>query len=289
MWGGHRSYAWAEFLASLPESDLRPADRAALQHWAKSRSRGDWYDGDIDDSDRHANVPCCHELFTSWSRYLVGVDAHLSAADDDEQRNKSIDWSKPQTGRVGYLSVFLEGDDCPFAPLAEPTAPYRNDVLDYANVPPGMLSAGFHQVAPILVQMNMMKMNEVLAVENPEVHLHPGAQLKFAAFFIENALIGKYSLIETHSDLFIRRVMRAIAAEQLRQSWVNIAFVQVQTVTHADGNPVRTATVQSIQRDQSGIITNWPEGFLSDDVRESEDLLRTMYGERDHSPEAGHE
>jgi predicted ATPase len=95
---------------------------------------------------------------------------------------------------------------------------------------PGCFSAGLHQVAPILVQMSMMRMNEVLAVENPEVHLHPGLQLKFTEFFIENALVGKFSLIETHSDLMIRRIMRAITEEHLPQSWVNISFVDIEQV-----------------------------------------------------------
>jgi len=136
--------------------------------------------------------------------------------------------------------------------------------------------------------MNMMRMNEVLAVENPEVHLHPGLQLKFMEFFIENALIGKFSLIETHSDLMIRRVLRAITEEKLRQSWVNISFVDTEPVDEKGG--IWTSKVEQIKRDERGLISNWPIGFLDDDVRESEDLMRAMYGKRDlENKEGDHE
>ena len=178
------------------------------------------------------------------------------------------------------------------------STPYSNRLLaeesdsrDTGDAPsfvPGYFSAGLHQVAPILVQMNMMRMNEVLAVENPEVHLHPGLQLKFMEFFIENALIGKFSLIETHSDLMIRRVLRAITEEKLRQSWVNISFVDTEPVDEKGG--IWTSKVEQIKRDERGLISNWPIGFLDDDVRESEDLMRAMYGKRDlENKEGDHE
>ncbi len=143
---------------------------------------------------------------------------------------------------------------------------------------PGYFSAGLHQVAPILVQMNMMRMNEVLAVENPEVHLHPGLQLNFMEFFIENAPIGKFSLIETHSDLMIRRIMRAITEEKLPQSWVNISFVDTEPVD--ENGDVWTSKVQSLLLNDRGEICNWPEGFMNDDEKETEALFAAKIGKQ---------
>jgi len=152
---------------------------------------------------------------------------------------------------------------------------------------PGYFSAGLHQVAPILVQMNMMLMNEVIAVENPEVHLHPGLQLRFMEFFIENALIGKFSLVETHSDLMIRRVMRAITEEKLRQSWVNILFVDAEPVN--EKGDIWTSKIERLKMDDRGVVSNWPDGFLDDDEKESKALMRALYGNRFTEEEADHE
>ena len=56
-----------------------------------------------------------------------------------------------------------------------------------------------------------MKIGEVTAVENPEVHLHPGLQLRLIEFL---PATGRRGFIETHSDLVIRRLIRAIMPAQ---------------------------------------------------------------------------
>jgi len=272
-WNAQRDLPWAQFLLSLPENKLHPDDIAFLKNWAECRSVYYYFGGD-----KGVHAISAYELFTAWSRYIVGVDAHFSAMDDDSDA-RDIDWTKEPERRVGYLSVFEHDEDYPYAPLQVPDQPYRNALLHNKHVAPKHLSAGFHQVAPVLVQMNMMKLNEVLAIENPEVHLHPGSQLKFASYFVENALIGKYSIIETHSDLFIRRVMRDIANEKIRQEWVNIAFVHIKDFPWGN-DTIKSATLKSIKLDERGIVENWPEGFLDDDEKETKALMRTLYGDR---------
>lgn len=272
---------WARFLAALPESHLSEGDIDTLNEWALQESIHVTWSG------QRIGLRC-DSIFNWWSYELLGIES-MSACYGMRLRWYLADRPAP----VGYLSSFVpsEEDQSEYV-----STPYSNRLLaeeddsrDTGDAPsfvPGYFSAGLHQVAPILVQMNMMRMNEVLAVENPEVHLHPGLQLKFMEFFIENALIGKFSLIETHSDLMIRRVLRAINEEKLRQSWVNITFVD--TVPVDENGDIWTSKVEQIKRD--GLISNWPKGFLDDDVRESEDLMRAMYGKRDlENEEVDHE
>jgi hypothetical protein len=38
------------------------------------------------------------------------------------------------------------------------------------------------------------------------------------------------------------------------------------------------STIEPIEVDENGRITNWPEGFLDEDIRESQRLLDVMYG-----------
>lgn len=141
---------------------------------------------------------------------------------------------------------------------------------------PGQLSSGFHQVMPIVVQAALMQHGEILAVENPEVHLHPSLQLAMAKFLMDRAKEGKTILVETHSDLILRRLIRAILEEELPQQSLNIQFVSLRDdggeagITHSISERLKT--------DERGQIGNWPEGFLDDDIKESRRLFRIMYG-----------
>ena len=40
----------------------------------------------------------------------------------------------------------------------------------------------------------------------------------------------------------------------------------------------RHSTLNKLQVDERGRIANWPEGFMDDDVKESQRLLDIMYG-----------
>ena len=97
------------------------------------------------------------------------------------------------------------------------------------------MSSGFHQVAPIIVQAGLMKKNEVMCIENPEVHLHPKLQLDIAEFLVRQAIIGKYMIVETHSDLVVRRVMRAVLEEELKQEAVRLYFARMDTTSEQYG------------------------------------------------------
>jgi hypothetical protein len=276
-----RSLAWARFLASLPETELSNDDVETLNEWALQEYLHLTWSG------QRIGLRC-DSLFNWWSHELLGVDS-MAASYGMRLRDYTLNRPSP----VGYLSSFVpsEDDDSEYV-----QTPYTNKLLseeskvcggEEPSFIPGYFSAGFHQVVPILVQMNMMRMNEILAVENPEVHLHPGLQLSFMEFFVKNALIGKYSLIETHSDLMIRRVLRAIAEEEIRQSWVSIAFVDTEKVN--EENNVWTSKIEPLNMDNRGCISNWPKGFLDDDERETQALMRAMYGDRFSDMEADYE
>ena len=151
--------------------------------------------------------------------------------------------------------------------------------------PPRQLSAGFHQLFPIMVQLGLMKSGELIAIENPEVHLHPSLQLRITEALIDHAKSGRRILIETHSDLVIRRIMRSLLAEDLPQECLHIYFADLKRAAQCSWAPTEDASVEfhgsSLERlkvDSKGRIVNWPKGFLDEDVLESQRLLDIMYG-----------
>jgi len=139
---------------------------------------------------------------------------------------------------------------------------------------PALLSAGFHQVAPIVAQAGLMQLGELIAIENPEAHLHPSLQLRLTEFLIGEADSRKYILIETHSDLVVRRVLRAILQEQLPQKSIRLYFADLREAPTG----YHHAVLEPLRVDDHGRVENWPEGFMDDAVREARRLMDAMYG-----------
>jgi predicted ATPase len=70
---------------------------------------------------------------------------------------------------------------------------------------------GISQVLPVLVSAYASK-NKIVAIEQPEIHLHPALQAELGDVFIESALGENKNafILETHSEHLVLRVMRRI-------------------------------------------------------------------------------
>jgi hypothetical protein len=259
-WPGKQAGAppFLRFLARLPADKLPLEDREWCIDWILTRCAGE-LDYTTGRSLRMGNI------VNAWMRQLIGTSTHITEC--------QVNLPDGKGPHVGYLSSFVQED------YHDPFDAQQNNISNcfMDNARPVDMSAGFHQIAPILVQTGVMKMNELLAVENPEAHLHPKLQLRFMECLIENAMIGKFLLIETHSDLMVRRTLRAIMEETLPQSWVNIHFSHVAKV--AGTEDTWTSRIERL-RLENGRVVNWPEGFLDDDENETQALMKVIYGGR---------
>ncbi len=230
--------------------------------------------------DRHPGL-----IFDTY--YFVWLEKLLGTSGENR-----IYWTDPENPPIGYLDRFLPDDARAdwFAGSAGAGTReeerrnlilYTGRLFGETGLPaaPVHMSSGFHQVAPMVVQAGLMKQNEVLCIENPEVHLHPKLQLGVTEFLIRQAKIGKTILVETHSDLVVRRVVRAILEEDIKQEAVRIHFADVDVdSTFFKEVGYASSRIEVIKIDERGRIRNWPAGFMDDDVRESRRLLDIMYG-----------
>ncbi len=158
---------------------------------------------------------------------------------------------------------------------------------------PQQFSAAFHQVFPIVVQLGLMRAHETLGVENPEVHCHPSLQMRLTEMLLHHAISGRQIIVETHSDLLVRRVIRGILEEKIdnltiKQAQLNLYFVTLRKdidvpTSYGTSMAFHGSFLEQIKTDEHGRIANWPPGFLDEDLKESQRLLDIMYGGLSHS------
>lgn len=125
---------------------------------------------------------------------------------------------------------------------------------------------GISQVLPVLALAHAAK-GDLVAIEQPELHLHPALQSELADVFIESALERQNTfLLETHSEHLMLRILRRIreAAETLnpriRPDHVSVLFVE-------PGESGTVITPIPIREDGE-FGAAWPQGFFAERMKE---------------------
>ena len=113
---------------------------------------------------------------------------------------------------------------------------------------------GITQILPIVIAALAAKPEDLLLIENPEVHLHPAAQVQMGQFLAKVAHSGIQVILETHSDHILNGARRAVRAGVLSADQVAIHFFRSRVSNEAQ--------VVSPILDNTGNIDAWPDGFF---------------------------
>jgi predicted ATPase len=113
---------------------------------------------------------------------------------------------------------------------------------------------GLTQVFPIVVAALTAEPEDLLLIENPEVHLHPAGQALMGRFLAQVAAAGIQVFIESHSDHVLNGIRRAVKASVLAAENVLLHFFRSRD---GESEPVVSPTI-----DETGNIDVWPAGFF---------------------------
>jgi hypothetical protein len=143
------------------------------------------------------------------------------------------------------------------------------------------VGSGVSQLLPVVAKTLAGAADKFVVIEQPELHLHPGAQAKLADLFIEIISskprpAGPTFLLETHSENLLLRFRVRLAqttaypdqSPKLYREDFGAIFVE------RDGNVTR---VEPIEFDDVGAYVKQPEGFVEffgDDFAELQALRR---------------
>lgn len=112
---------------------------------------------------------------------------------------------------------------------------------------------GVSQTLPVLVALLAARPGQLVYIEQPEIHLHPRAQVALAPILARAAERGVRLVVETHSALLLRAVQTLVAKGELATDLVKLHWF------HRSQNGATEIT--SADLDENGAFGQWPEDF----------------------------
>ena len=154
------------------------------------------------------------------------------------------------TGKVGTEKVGEVGIELQVSRLPHE----RDNETDMVNI--ADVGFGISQVLPALVAIIVAKPGQLVYLEQPELHLHPRAQVALAQVLADAAKRGVHVVAETHSSLLLLGIQTLVAEGDLSPELVKLHWF----TRREDG----VTEVTSADLDEAGAYGDWPEDF--DDV-----------------------
>ena len=138
------------------------------------------------------------------------------------------------------------------------------DIRTETVVTPVDVGYGISQILPVIVE-GVAGRSRIICVDQPEVHLHPKLQAEIADLMIESR--SKQWIVETHSELLVRRILRRIAEKKIKPSDVSVLYVDPPSASNSErGSEIKVLEIEESGRFSSS--TPWPQGFFEDGYQE---------------------
>jgi hypothetical protein len=140
------------------------------------------------------------------------------------------------------------------------------DLVDIADV-----GFGVSQVLPVVVALLAAEPGQVVYIEQPELHLHPRAQMALGRLLAEAAARGVRVVVETHSRMILRAVQVAVGRGDIRPDLVGLHWFCRDPETGM--STVRLADLQA-----DGSFGDWPVDFSEAEDEADEAFLEAAVG-----------
>ncbi|MFO0598939.1 MAG: DUF3696 domain-containing protein [Myxococcaceae bacterium] len=157
---------------------------------------------------------------------------------------------------IGITESLTVSQESKYGTICRVTTPGGNrSVADMTNV-----GVGVSQLLPVVVLCMAAPAGATILVEQPELHLHPSAQVALASLFNACIVGGRQVVIETHSEHLINGLRLAIANKKMSHDDLSILFLSRDEFG---------SEVSKVEVGADGSIARWPRGFFD----EAEQLL----------------
>lgn len=247
-----------------PLRDTPPRNYAAPRfhdpaRWASGLGAWDTLDSGSDD------------LVDEVGTWLYDEDKLDSGCRIERRRSLSLDYSHPLLQMMISGRVFEDLDSNWSLDLSQTISSSRVVVVNKEGVElhPHEVGIGISQVVPVVVTA-LDDVSRLLAIEQPELHIHPRLQAKLADLFIEAIHKRKHRfIIETHSEHLILRLLRRIRETEKEKAPADRTLrtddIAIYYLKQTEG----TSQAIKIDVDVNGdFIQPWPDDFFEIDFFE---------------------
>lgn len=124
---------------------------------------------------------------------------------------------------------------------------------------PYHVGTGVTYVASVIISALSCKRGSLFMIENPEIHLHPGAQSRILEFFSYLAMRGLQVVIETHSDHIFNGVRKNIKAEKLKKEQVSVYFFRQDARNLSRPVKIRIDSYGGIENQERGLFDQFDD------------------------------
>ncbi len=145
------------------------------------------------------------------------------------------------------------------------------DKLSGTEVSHRDIGVGVSQILPVLVSAFASE-KQLIAIEQPEIHLHPALHAELGDVFIESALGEKKNtfILESHSEHLLLRIMRRIKETSAGTLPPGMSPIRPKDVAVLFVEPYGSRSiVREMPLNERGeLIRDWPGGFFEEGLRE---------------------
>ena len=121
------------------------------------------------------------------------------------------------------------------------------------GIPVTVDGSGTNQLVHLLLILASTPTKSIIAIEEPEIHLHPSAQEKLCDLLLEIAKkFNKQLIITTHSEHILYAFVSAVKSNRLAKDELSIFYFEEK-----DKEPYR------VEQDDYGDIYDWGKNFFS--------------------------
>lgn len=214
-----------------------PGLRGNPSHSYQLTSAGPWYIGRFE----NYVASLIHEWQETTDKRLKTVAAAL-------HRLKLT--GHVRTEKIGDARIELQVGHLPIMRIDNP------EMVNIADV-----GFGVSQVLPVIVALIAAEPGRLVYIEQPELHLHPNAQVALAQVLADAAKRGVRVVIETHSSLLLLGVQTLVAEGKLSPELVKLHWFT--------RNEKGITEVDSVDLDEAGTYGEWSVDFdaISLDLR----------------------
>ena len=199
-----------------------------------------------------------YKLTSTGPRYPGTFDNYVASLihewqHTDRDRLKTLVNALRRLGLTGQINTQKIGDigiEIKVGLLTHDKTP-ETDMVSIADV-----GLGVSQVLPVLVALIVAKPGQLVYLDQPELHLHPRAQVALAQVLVDAAKRGVRVIAETHSSLLLLAVQTLVAEGDLSPE-----LVRLHWFTRGENGATK---IDTADLDEAGAYGDWPEDF--DDV-----------------------